>query len=33
MDEVIANNTSHWTLGDRKATAEYLLSLPPRETP
>ena len=33
MDEVIANNTSYWTLGDRKATAEYLLSLPALETP
>ena len=33
MDEVIANSTSHWTLGDRKATAEYLLSLPAVRTP
>ena len=33
MDEVIANNTSHWTPGDQKATAEYLLSLPARDTP
>jgi mono/diheme cytochrome c family protein len=33
MDEVITNNTSHWTDDDLKATAEYLLSLPKRETP
>ena len=33
MDDVIANATSHWTDADLKATAEYLLSLPPRETP
>lgn len=33
MDEVIANNTSHWTDDDRKAAAEYLLSLPERPTP
>lgn len=33
MQEVITNNTSHWTEGDRKATAEYLLSLPERKTP
>lgn len=32
MDEVIANNTSHWTLDDQRATAEYLLSLPARDT-
>jgi mono/diheme cytochrome c family protein len=33
MDDVIANNTSHWTPDDQRAAAEYLLSLPPRETP
>lgn len=33
MYEVIDNNTSHWTQDDLKATAEYLLSLPKRETP
>jgi mono/diheme cytochrome c family protein len=33
MDEVIANGTSHWTDDDRKAVAEYLLSLPERKTP
>lgn len=33
MDEIISVNTSRWTDDDRKAVAEYLLSLPPRETP
>jgi mono/diheme cytochrome c family protein len=33
MQEVILNNTSHWTESDLKATAEYLLSVPERETP
>ena len=33
MDEVIKNNTSHWSPDDLRATAEYLLSLPPRQTP
>jgi mono/diheme cytochrome c family protein len=33
MDDVISNNTSHWTDDDLKATAEYLLSLPKRTTP
>jgi len=33
MDEVIADSTSRWTLDDQKATAEYLLSLPARDTP
>jgi mono/diheme cytochrome c family protein len=33
MDEVIANNTSHWSDADLKATAEFLLSLPKQETP
>jgi mono/diheme cytochrome c family protein len=33
MDEVITNGTSHWTDGDLKSTAEYLLSLPDRQTP
>jgi mono/diheme cytochrome c family protein len=33
MDDVIANSTSHWTDGDLKAVAEYLLSLPERPTP
>lgn len=32
MDEVISDSTSHWTLDDQKATAEYLLSLPARDT-
>ena len=33
MEEVIANNTSHWTDEDLKSTAEYLLSQPVRTTP
>ena len=33
MEEVITNNTSHWTNADLKAVAEYLLSLPVRTTP
>ncbi len=33
MDDVVTNNTSHWTDNDLKATAEYLLSLPERTTP
>jgi mono/diheme cytochrome c family protein len=33
MDDVIVNNTSHWTDDDLKATAQYLLSLPTRTTP
>ena len=33
MDEIIANNTSHWTDQDRNSTAQYLLSLPVRTTP
>lgn len=33
MDEIIDDSTSHWTQDDLKATAEYLLSLPPRKTP
>jgi mono/diheme cytochrome c family protein len=33
MDEVITNNTSHWTDEDRRSSGEYLLSLPQRETP
>jgi mono/diheme cytochrome c family protein len=33
MEEVIANNTSHWTNDDLRAVAEYLLSLPVRTTP
>lgn len=33
MDDVISNNTSHWTDDDLKAAAEYLLSLPVRTTP
>lgn len=33
MDEVIDNNTSHWTEADRTAVATYLLSLPKLKTP
>ena len=33
MQEVITNNTSHWSDSDLKSAAEYLLSLPERETP
>jgi len=33
MEEVILNSTSHWSALDLKAVAEYLLSLPARETP
>jgi len=33
MEDVISNNTSHWTNDDLKAVAEYLLSLPVRTTP
>jgi mono/diheme cytochrome c family protein len=33
MDEVITDSSSHWTENDRKAVAEYLLSLPSRQTP
>jgi mono/diheme cytochrome c family protein len=33
MDDVISNNTSHWTDDDLRSVAEYLLSLPKRETP
>ena len=33
MEEVIVNNTSHWTDADRRSVAEYLLSLPARKTP
>lgn len=33
MDDVITNSTSHWTDRDLKSVAEYLLSLPQRETP
>jgi len=33
MDEIIQDSTSHWTDDDLKATAEYLLSLPPLQTP
>lgn len=33
MDDVITNNTSHWTVDDRRATATYLLSLPIQKTP
>lgn len=32
MEEVIANSTSHWNSADLKAVAEYLRSLPARET-
>jgi len=33
MDDVVARSTAHWMDADLKATAEYLLSLPQRETP
>jgi len=33
MEDVITDNTSHWTEVDLKSTAEYLLSLPERKTP
>jgi mono/diheme cytochrome c family protein len=33
MDDVVANNTSHWTDDDLKSAAEYLLSQPERPTP
>ena len=33
MSDVITNNTSHWNEADLKATAEYLLSLPPLSMP
>jgi mono/diheme cytochrome c family protein len=33
MDDVVENSSSHWADDDRKAAAEYLLSLPKRETP
>ena len=33
MDEVLAASTSHWREDDLRAAAEYLLSLPARETP
>lgn len=33
MDDVITNATSHWTDGDLKSVAQYLLSLPERKTP
>lgn len=33
MSDVISDNTSHWTDDDLKSAAQYLLSLPKRETP
>lgn len=33
MDDMIADNTSHWTSDDLKSVAQYLLSLPNRSTP
>lgn len=33
MQAYITDNSSHWSDADRKATAEYLLSLPSRTTP